>query len=476
LAELSQAYASDSLHITTRQELQLHDVALENIIPILRGLLQDGLSTRGGGGGTVRNIIIPADSGVAKDEVFDVSPYAFALTSRLIDEPDSWLLPRKYKIAFSNTEQDTARAVFNDLGFIAVQRNRTKGFAVYVAGGFGLKPHVGHLLHEFIADGEVYFVAKAIKQLFNKYGNRKNRHAARLRFLWNSLGEVEFRKLYQHELDELLRQNIKPLVLPPPLDKPGSPIDAPHDGQSDDFRTWMRRFVTSQKQPGLYTVLIPIALGNLSNANLLSVADFLIPIGEDVVRATIDQNLQLRNIPEGLLPNVFELIKGITPLALEARLLGSAVACTGAATCKLGLCQSRDALTAIVLKLKESNLDLEKLADIRINISGCPNSCGAHITADLGFFGRIARSGQTSYPAYEFVAGAKLGHGTSRLGEALGTIAARDLSAFVADVLERYLNRQPGIGSFVEYFDKQGKEELRELCKTYRHIPYSEAK
>ena len=473
VAELSRMYASDSLHITTRQELQLHDVALENIIAILRRLHEEGLSSRGGGGNTMRNILASPDSGVAKDEVFDVGPYVFALTSRLIDEPDSWQLPRKYKIAFSNSEKDTSRAIFNDLGFIAVERDGTKGFTVYVAGGFGLKPQVGHLLHEFIAEDEVYFVAEAIKQLFNKYGNRENRHAARLRFLWKKLGEEEFRKLYQEELDALRGRDSRPLTLPSPIGKPTSPSDAPHNDLSDDFQTWIRRFVTSPKQPGLYGILIPIALGTISNQHVIALSDFLIPFGEDVVRATIEQNLQLRNIPGAFLAKAFDIIRGITPLALEARLLGSAVACTGAATCKLGICLSRDALTAIICKLKESNLDLDKLADLHINISGCPNSCGAHITADLGFFGRLARADQTTFHAYEFVAGAKLGHGTSRLGEALGTIPSQDLPAFVAEVLERYLDRTPGVGSFAEYFDKQGKEELRELCKAYRNPPAS---
>ena len=192
VAELSQRHGADTLHITTRQELQIHDVELDKVVPIMRQLLPAGLSTRGGGGNTVRNITASVDSGVAADEVFDVSPYAFALTSRLVSEPDSWLLPRKYKIAFSNSSRDTARAAFNDLGFIARTRNGVKGFEVYVAGGMGTKPQAGHRLHEFVADSEVYLIAEAVKRIFNQHGNRKNRHAARLRFLWNRLGEAGF--------------------------------------------------------------------------------------------------------------------------------------------------------------------------------------------------------------------------------------------------------------------------------------------
>jgi sulfite reductase (ferredoxin) len=471
LAELSQAYAADTLHITSRQELQLHDVALENAIPILRRLFEAGLSTRGGGGNTVRNITASADSGVARDEAFDVGPYAFALTDKLIGEPDSWLLPRKYKIAFSNSERDSARAIFNDLGFLAVTRNGVRGFAVYVAGGMGSKPQVGHLLHEFVAESEVFFIAEAIKRLFHQHGNRKNRYTARLRFLWNSLGEERFLALYREERDELRRQAAAALVLPPPLAAPAAVGGQSSGAGAPDFELWRRRFVAEQKQPGLHTVLVPIAFGNLPNNHALSLADFLIPRGEDVLRATIEQNLHLRNIPGTLLGQVFDLVTRITALASEPRLLGSMVACTGAATCKLGVCLPRGALAATMQRLKESRLDLDRLSDFRINVSGCSNSCGAHLTADLGFFGRVARVGQTPYPAYEVVAGGTLGHGMSRLAEGFGTIAAHDLPAFVTDFLSRYLDQKPAFSGFREYFEKQGRQDLLALCDKYRNVP-----
>lgn len=162
VAQISEQHAADTLHITTRQELQLHSVQLEDVVLIMRQLLEVGLSTRGGGGNTVRNITASFDSGVAADEVFDVSPHAFALTTRLVSEPDSWLLPRKYKIAFSNSPADNARAAFNDLGFIAKVQDGVKGFEVYIAGGMGTKPQVGHRLHEFVPDTEVCLIAEAI--------------------------------------------------------------------------------------------------------------------------------------------------------------------------------------------------------------------------------------------------------------------------------------------------------------------------
>ncbi|MDP2646574.1 MAG: nitrite/sulfite reductase, partial [Desulfobacterales bacterium] len=153
VAQLSSRYGSDEIHVTTRQALQIHDVALKDVVEIIRQLKAIGLATRGGGGNTVRNIMASWDAGIAQDEPFDVLPYALSLTSRLISEPDSWILPRKYKISFSNTEKDNAMATFNDLGFISHIKNDVKGFRVYVAGGMGSKPQVGNLLHDFIPTG-----------------------------------------------------------------------------------------------------------------------------------------------------------------------------------------------------------------------------------------------------------------------------------------------------------------------------------
>ena len=471
VAQLSQKYGADTLHITTRQELQVHDVALENVAPMMRELLRAGLSTRGGGGNTVRNITASSDSGVAPDEVFDVSPYAFALTSRLISEPDSWLLPRKYKIAFSNSPSDTARAAFNDLGFIAKTQDGLRGFEVYVAGGMGTKPQAGHRLHGFVADSEVYIIAEAVKRIFSKHGNRKNRHAARLRFLWNSLGEPEFLELFRQEVDALRQEKAAPLSLPGTPALPSAPGMAQLTGSSLEFELWRQRYVTRQKQPGLCSVLVPVFLGNLKNASALVLADFLTPFGEDVLRATLDQNFCLRNLPEVFLGNVHALVKGLTPLASEPRFLGSSVACTGASTCKLGICLPRGALAAVVEKLKAAGLDLDRAADLRMSLSGCPNTCGAHLAADLGFFGKVGRKGQTPFPAYGIVVGGTLGTGAPRLAEPVGEVSARDLPAFVVDFLRHYLHAQPRFSSFAEYLEGEGKPFIHTWCGQHREIP-----
>ncbi len=471
LAMVCDKYGSDTIHITTRQEFQVHEVSIQNVIAVMRELLSAGLSSRGGGGNTVRNIMISSDAGVSPEEVFDPSPYAFALTSRLISEADSWLLPRKFKITFSNSDKDTAYAQFNDLGFVAKIKDGVKGFKVYVAGGMGSKPEVAHLLHEFIPWSETYIVAEAVKRVFDKHGNRKNKHAARLRFLWNQLGEARFRELYQNELDEVCRQQPAAFTVDEGDTPLTTPSIAPVEFKTPEFETWKRRYATVQKQPGLYSVLIPVFLGNVRTKDAIALSDFLACFGTDVVRAAFGQNLRLRNIPKTYLGNVYQLVSTFSELSSAPALLANSISCTGADTCKLGICLSKGALRAIAQKLAQSGLDLDQLADFKINLSGCPNTCGQHMLAYLGFYGQVARKGQLMFPAYGIVAGAVVGDGEAQLAKYMDRISSRDLPDFVVDLLRIYLEKRSRFVSFDEYIAAEGARDIRSICDRYREVP-----
>lgn len=471
IARLSAQYGADAVHITTRQEFQIHDVAIEHVIPILRDLLAVGLSTRGGGGNTVRNIVVSPDAGTIEGEVFDPSPYAFALTTRLIAEPDSWTLPRKLKFAFSNSAADSAFAQFNDVGFIASTRDRIHGFKVYVAGGMGRKPAVAHLLHDFIPADEVYVVAKAVMRLFDRHGNRKNRNAARLRFLWEQLGEARFLELYRAEFDiasNLERSRLAPLI-PPQADR--VPSLEPVQNNTPEFHAWKKRYCSAQRRSDLFSVLVSASLGNIGNSDLVALAEFLQELGPDTVRATFGQNLRLRNIPEIFLGNVYVLVKKISTLSDRPVLLSNSIACTGADTCKLGICLPKGALRAIERRLSKSELDLDRIADFRLNLSGCPNTCGQHMIADLGFFGQAQRKGQKMYPAYGIVAGSVHTDGKARLASPIDQINAHDLPSFVADVLTLWTANKPRFASFADFVDADGTSEIRALAGKYRDVP-----
>jgi sulfite reductase (ferredoxin) len=468
IAELSARYGSAAIHITTRQEFQIHDVALDDVLPILRALQQARLPTLGGGGNMVRNIIVSPDAGTASDEVFDPSPYAFALTSRLIAEPRSWLLRRKYKMAFSNSAADTAYAQFNDLGFIAKLRDGEKGFRVYVAGGLGFKPEVGRLLHDFIPAGDVYLVASAVERLFDQCDNRKGHHAARLRFVWNTLGEERFRQLYKEQLQLLREENPAPFVIEEIPEPKALLAFAPVKDQSPEFDDWCERYVEAQRQPGLVSVLVPVFLGNLKNEDALRLADFLEPFGDQVLRASIGQNLRIRNLPRSYLGNVYHLLREFAGLASKPRLLGNSIACTGADTCRLGICLSKDALTAVVEALANSGLDLDQIPGFRLNLSGCPNTCGQNALADLGFSGYAGRKEQQTYPAYVVVAGAEIGDGKARLARQIDKVKASDLPRFVCEVIELWLDKKEGYSSFAAFIDGEGTEQIRAIAGRFR--------
>jgi len=471
IAEVSKRYGATDIHITTRQEFQIHDVALENVLPVIRELLQVGLVTRGGGGNTVRNVLVSPDAGVGIGEVFDPSPYAFALTSRLIAEPDSWLLPRKFKIAFSNSNADTSFAGFNDLGFIAQLRGEKKGFRVYVAGGLGTKPEVGNLLHDFIPAEDVYLVATALKRLFDQNGNRKNRHAARLRFLWKTLGEQRFRELYEEQLLRVRQENPPALLLEELPQCSELPVFISALDRSLEFAQWRRRYVETQRQPGLVSVLIPVFLGILRNEGAIRLAEFLEPFGNHVVRATFGQNLRLRNLPERYLGNIFHLVRDLTELAIGPRLVGNSIACTGADTCKLGICLSKGALSATAEKLKNSDLDLNQIPEFQLSLSGCPNTCGQHMLADLGFFGSVGRREQQMFPAYMVVAGAEIGEGKARLARQIDRVSARDLPEFVLEVLRVWIEKKNSFASFAAYVDGEGTQDIQSIADRFRAVP-----
>lgn len=471
VAENSAQFGADTFHITTRQELQIHDLKLGDVTTAMRSLLVAGLATRGGGGNTIRNIMLSPDAGVGPHEAFDPSPHAFALTTRLISEADSWNLPRKLKISFSNSENDTALARFNDIGFLAKIENGVRGFVVYVAGGMGGKPEVGHLLRDFVPESDVYIVAETVKRLFDQYGNRKNRNMARLRFLWNKLGEQEFRTLYAAEEEKLRAENPAPFVPEAPDAVIADTAHVPQAATGAEYDAWHRRFVEPQRQPGLFSVLVPVSLGNLRNEDAIALADFLVPLGPDVVRATFGQNIRLRNIPQNLLGNVFHLVHGFDRLAAAPRLLANSISCTGADTCKLGICLPKGAMTAVVRHLSQSGLSLDDIPDFKLNISGCPNTCGQHMIADLGFFGNVGRKDKRIYPAYAVVAGARTAHGDARLAKVFDRVPSRALPRFIAEVLHTWLAKKDRFASFADYVDGEGEEDIKAAIKRHEAVP-----
>lgn len=475
VAEVAEKYGNGEVHFTTRSEVQIHDVLIQNLMTVMKELRTVDLSSRGGGGNTIRNILTSPDSGVSKDEVFDVDPYAMALTSRMIHEADSWNLPRKFKIAFSNSKKDTAYTQTTCLGFVAAIKNGQKGFEVYVAGGMGARPMVGSQLLDFVPDTKIYQVTKALKVMFDKHGNRRSKHTSRIKFLWKKLEKEEFVRLFREEYDKIKDDASLDLV-PTPIENSAKKTDLPViEVKGVEFDTWKRRYVTEQKQPGLAMIKLPLRLGDLFREDADKLCDFLENFGENTIRCDRDQNIRLRNVPEKYLGNLFTVIKSMKQtLADKPAFLGNMINCTGAQTCKLGICLPRGLSDAIRDRLSDSRLDLDAIADFHVNMSGCPNTCGMHHIADLGFFGKIGRKGSDMYPAYNVLAGAKHGvAGETQYAEKVDEIPAKHIPDFVHDFLDSWIDRKKkgAYPTYNDYLEAEGKALIKTLCDKYRDVP-----
>ena len=470
VAAIAKNNNSDLLHITTRQEIQIQNLTLQSTVNILKDLYQIELSARGGGGNTVRNILTSVDSGIDPNETFDVFPYAVALTNKLIAEADSWTLPRKLKIAFSNTEADTAYAAFNDLGFLAKENNGVKGFKVFIGGSLASKPMVSPVLFDFVPADEIGLIADTTKKLFSRYGNRKNKHKARLRYVFFKLGKENVFDLYQQIYDELKTSGNNQIIIP---DIKGNIISSTLEPTvicGLDFDLWRKRYVKEQKQDGLYSIIVPFVHGNVSAGIALSLGEYLSQFGDDVIRFSLRQNIHLRNIPEQYLGNIYDFLLKSGINISDPLLLNTLVSCTGADTCRLGICLSKGALSRLRIELSKSNLALDELNDLKINISGCSNSCGQQAAANLGFYGVAGRKDRM-YPAYKIVAGSVQSEYDAKLAEKMGEISARDLPAFTVNLLGKYLSKKNNYKNFSSYIASDGKTDIAELCGKFSNIP-----
>lgn len=464
VGELAQQYGRPYTHITTRQELQLHDVELDSITPIIRELYKVGLSTRGGGGSTIRNIISSYDSGTTDKDIFDVFPYVVALTNRLITEGDSWTLPRKLKFAFSSDPKDNANALIQDLGFIAkIDENDNKGFVVYVAGGMGRRARPGKVIHEFLPVEQMFAVTFALKNLFHKYGNRKNKHSNRLRFLWEDLGEELFRKYYFEEFNSYQTSDDQELLNNALAATYNLAQPSAIKFENFEFNQWREEHVTEQKQTGLYSVKIPVVLGDFYNEDIQVIADAIDGSGDDLIRFTMDQNIVIRNLNLEGLYKLYQAIQARDILASTPQLFGNIISCTGADTCKLGICLPKGLMPHIQERLVKDGVIGATLNKLKINISGCSNGCGQHLAADIGFSGRAKRKEGISIPAYNIFLGANINASETEFAKEISWIHSRDVPAFTSKFLKEYLDS--GKTEFLDYLAVGGLEKARSIAE-----------
>lgn len=454
ITEIVNRYSNCYIHITSRQELQLHNILLNDVPDILDKLLIVGLSTKGSGGNTVRNIIASEEAGISKADIFDVIPYNIALTNYLTSLNTSFELPRKLKIAFSSSSADSGLARFNDLGFIAKIRDGQKGFSVYLGGSAAVNPFIGIRLYDFISDTEIFRVAHAVVNFFHAEGNRKNRNKARLRYLFFKYGEEEIRNRFQGYYSQLSGISI------PEIDNPFTLSNV----NTDESKISASPFIEKQVQDGFYSIKVPVFQGNLNSEEAKGISKIIDAYKLQHIHFTLEQNIRIRNIPHDKVDFVFSDLEDLGFNFYQNMISSKIVACTGADTCQLGLCLSKGSLQAIHQKISKDTF----YKDVRIKISGCPNSCGQHMLADLGFSGKISKKDRL-YPSYKVYAGGMPNEKAPHFAEQIGTIAAKDIHSFTHTVLKSF--SESNFDSFHEFSKTQS---IKDILQLYSDIPLFE--
>ena len=477
IAFVGHQLSTSHLHVTTRQEIQIHNVDIEDAIPALKKLEKVGISSAGGGGNTVRNMMVDDRSGLTADEEFDVYPYVEELTSRLIAEKDSFTMPRKYKVAIDTSVATGNYSYIADLGLQARIKDGQRGFRVLIAGSAASNAHTGWEVFDFLPEKDLYRAAKALKNWFHKYGNRRNRHKARMRYVFYKYGTEEAKRLYLEEFEELKKDgsiDFEAPALPLEHHKPNFPaLKAP-----TDFETWKRRYAHKQTnaeglKENLWYAYIPLRHGNNSTDFFAEVAEYLGNYGNDVIRFTKKEQIQVRNIPEEYLTNIYAFFKKLGVYQIDYPVVvTNLTCCTGADTCRLGICLPKGAIDGIAKQLLNSDLNLDAIPDFELRMNGCTNICALATWGDLGFSGRVGRVGDDPYPAYTIWLPVK---GKHEIDLQQGYIAAKKIPAFVEDYLRDVIAEQANYADYYDYVAKRGVNIVKELIAKYKEVaPYSE--
>ena len=450
LADVGETYSRAFGHVTTRQNVQFHFVAMADVEALMRRLDEAGLTTRDACGNSVRAVTACERAEICDGAPFDVSPYAEAVTRQFLGHPLASSLPRKFKIAFSGCASDCAKAAIHDLGFIAAVQNGEPGFKVVAAGGLSSSPQNALVLHEFVRTGEIGRIGEAILRIFHRLGNRENRQRARLKYVRKKMGDQGFRDEYASVRAEVDAEAAAELALPPPADRaPSGPVvddvAVPRDGA---YLSWRSTSIVDQKPPvgdheacheGYVAAYIRLNLGDITSEQMRALGKIADEIGDGTVRLTIDQNILLPWVDKRSVPALYARLSKAGLARLDLHTVRDVTSCQGADTCNLAVTSSRAVAAAITARLEADGLGATgDAAKTLIKISGCPNSCGQHHIADLGFHGGAKNTGDGPVPVYQLHLGGGVDERGARFGRQVVKIIARRVPDAVVRLLHFY--------------------------------------
>lgn len=476
-------------HITTRENIQLHHMTLENCAEAMELLGKVGLSTREACANTVRNVVAPPQSGVCPDELFDVMPYLAAYVRYGVRHPLTQNFPRKFKTSFTGcADHDDIISPLHDLAYIAQVRGEgadaQRGFKVLVGGGTSIMPKLGQTLYEFVSMDDYLRVATAIWRVFDRADMlRKNRMMARIKVLIHRIGFDAFKAMVAEELEKVDPVDPKPLMgldqvyreSPPPL------VAAPSNGHElpKEFLYWRDTNVTPQKQAGYLLVHVTVPQGDIEVDQFPALAEIVRKFTGGSARTTLEQNLALRWVPEGRLFDLWKALDAIGLSEPDAHGITNVVSCPGTDSCKLGITSSMGLGRAVREELLGNPTAYQDPAvkEMHVKISGCPNGCGQHHVANIGFHGAAMKdpSGM-QIPAYELFLGGQYG-GSTPEETAYGVriprakVPAKKVPQLVRMIAEHFQqNREPG-EKFNDFLARVGTAPIKELAEKCADIP-----
>jgi sulfite reductase (ferredoxin) len=472
ITEVSDEYSTGRLHITTRQDIQIHYVSLDRTPELWADLAKDDITLREACGNTVRNITGSELAGVDVNEPFDVTPYAHGMFQYLLRNPICQEMGRKFKISFSSSDEDTALSYLHDLGFIPKIVDGQKGFKVVFGGGLGSQPAHAELLSEFIPVNEIIPTAEGIIRIFDRYGERAKRMKARMKFLIKEMGKDLFldlvakeKKAIAFETYEIDTTAFEGAIPEPLLAVPSVTID-----DAAAYEAWKASNVIAQKQVGYFAIGIKVLLGDFYTDKARLLADLIKNYGANELRFSLRQNIVIRNIKEENLPFFYQELAKLDMVALGYNTIGDITACPGTDTCNLGIASSTGIADELEKVIKAEYPQYSNNSEIEIKISGCMNACGQHNMSAIGFQGMSINSGKLVAPALQvLLGGGRLGNGEGRFADKVIKVPSRR----GPDALRTILNDFDANGNgqkFLDYYDAKGEKYFYEILKPFADV------
>ena len=469
ISDVSDKYASSNLHLTTRQDIQIHYVSLDRTPELWEELEQDDVTIREACGNTVRNVTSSPDAGVNPNEPFDVSPYAQAFFLYFLRNPICQEMGRKIKFSFSSDERDTAFSYIHDLGFIPkINAEGERGFKVLLGGGLGAQPFLANVVHEFLHEDQIIPYAEAMLRVFDRYGERSNRNKARLKYLVQKLGLEEVLSLIEQER---VANKVKSFRIDrDSVPQPTAPtlIDYPVLGvvETLDYKHWRATNVVSQKQEGFFSVYIKVTKGDIPTEQARKLVEAIRPYVADEIRVTQNQGLMLKFARAEALPGLYVALKELGFAKPGFDSVADVTTCPGTDTCNLGISNSMSLSVALEELVYEEYPELVYEKDIKIKISGCMNSCGQHGLAHIGFHGSSVKAGGKVVPAVQvMLGGGTVGDGIGRVAERVIKAPSKRATDVLRSLLDDYAANSLEQESFHAYYDRQTKDYFYQLLK-----------